>query len=543
MRDVHSNHAVKALVKLELNSRFADVRLNTVGGVLKALFGLIAIAAIYYLYVTIAESIILSFYVYNRESLFLKLAMSIIGYVFAIAGVSSIVKSLFFSGDNELLVRFPVKVMDVFTSKVLVQGVFTFVYITAILLPLMIVYGRVTKAPVSFYGMIPVGIILTWLTVFGVSILFAIPFMRIKTLVKDKYILTLIFSTVVIAALFAIYMIVVKELMKFMQTKGVSFFSDGMMGGIFTASKYFYPFAQISELMEFDNLILSAPIAICVPVLIAVIDFLMVKKYYLKIMLRNLEIEGSSFSKVSNDVVRPHFGSLLKKDFLEIFRSFNYSFQYLAMSLSAPIMAYFSTDLAVTIGQDKIGAVVAPALAIMVILLFVSILVSFAATTVSREGDTFYMTKLSPVPYNLQILAKFTLYMIVSGSIVILSCLAIFLGGFVDVKTFFIVLAICLMFAVGETCMAIKIDLTKPRFPVGEGKEMTGGSVNVFASLLIGLILAVVGGIWAIAGGYIFGAEFAFLILLAVAFVYCLGSCLWCFIGLKKAYAKISPAR
>ncbi|MBO5775963.1 MAG: hypothetical protein J6R35_01170, partial [Clostridia bacterium] len=435
MKDVHSNHAVKALVKLELNSRFADIRLNTVGGVLKAVLGLIAIAAIYYLYVTIAESIILSFYVYNRESLFLKLAMSIIGYVFAIAGVSSIVKSLFFSGDNELLVRFPVKVMDVFTSKVLVQGVFTFVYITAILLPLMIVYGNVTKAPISFYGMIPVGIILTWLTVFGVSILFAIPFMRVKTLVKDKYVLTLIFSTIVIAALFAIYMIVVKELMKFMQTKGVSFFSDGMMGKIFTASTYFYPFAQVSELMEFENLILSAPIAIGLPVVVVIIDFLMVKKYYLKIMLRNLEIEGSSFSKASNDVVRPHFGSLLKKDFLEIFRSFNYSFQYLAMSLSAPIMAYFSTDLAVTIGKDKIGELIAPSLAIMVILLFVSILVSFAATTVSREGDTFYMTKLSPVPYNVQILAKFTLYMIVSGSIVILSCLAIFIGGFVDVKT------------------------------------------------------------------------------------------------------------
>ena len=371
MKDVHSNHAVKALVKLELNSRFADIRLNTVGGVLKAVLGLIAIAAIYYLYVTIAESIILSFYVYNRESLFLKLAMSIIGYVFAIAGVSSIVKSLFFSGDNELLVRFPVKVMDVFTSKVLVQGVFTFVYITAILLPLMIVYGNVTKAPVSFYGMIPVGIILTWLTVFGVSILFAIPFMRVKTLVKDKYVLTLIFSTIVIAALFAIYMIVVKELMKFMQTKGVSFFSDGMMGKIFTASTYFYPFAQVSELMEFENLILSAPIAIGLPVVVVIIDFLMVKKYYLKIMLRNLEIEGSSFSKASNDVVRPHFGSLLKKDFLEIFRSFNYSFQYLAMSLSAPIMAYFSTDLAVTIGKDKIGELIAPSLAIMVILLFV----------------------------------------------------------------------------------------------------------------------------------------------------------------------------
>ncbi|MBO7178652.1 MAG: hypothetical protein J6V69_06090, partial [Clostridia bacterium] len=67
MRDSHSNHAVKALVKLELNSRFAGVRLNSIGGILKALFGLLAIGVIYYLYVTIAENIILSFYVYNRE--------------------------------------------------------------------------------------------------------------------------------------------------------------------------------------------------------------------------------------------------------------------------------------------------------------------------------------------------------------------------------------------------------------------------------------------------------------------------------------------
>ncbi len=543
MRDNNSRHAVGALIRLELNSRFAGIRLNSIGGILKALCGLGAIAIIYYLYVTIAESIILSFYVYNRESLFLKLFVSLIGFVMALGGISSIVKSLFFSGDNELLIRFPVKVMDVFTAKILVQGVVTFIYLVAILLPLMIVYGEVTKQTLNYYLMMPVGIILSYAVVFGISILFAIPFMRVKTLVKDKYIFTLVVSTLTIAVLFAIYMIAVQSLMEFMQTKAVSFFSDGIMGQIFTASTYFYPFAQITELMELKNLAVAIPVAVGVPIVILLIDFLMVKKYYLKIMLRNLEIEGSSFTKYSVDTVRPHFGSLLKKDFLEIFRSFNYSFQYLAMSLSAPVMTYFSTRLAVAIGAQTIGAMIAPALGIMVILLFVAILVSFAATTVSREGDTFYMTKLSPVPYNKQILAKFTLYMIVSGSIVILSSLAVWLGGFVEPITFAIMLAICLLFAVGETCMAIKIDLVKPRFPVGEGREMTSGSPNVFASLVIGLVFALGGGIWAIVGSYIFGEEFTLGILLGVAFLYCLCSALWCFIGLKRAYAKISPAR
>ncbi|MBQ8178703.1 MAG: hypothetical protein IJ033_05910, partial [Clostridia bacterium] len=206
MRDNHSRHAVGALVRLELNSRFAGVRLNSVGGILKALCGLAAIAVVYYLYVTIAESIILSFYVYNRESLFLKLFVSLIGFVMALGGISSIVKSLFFSGDNELLIRFPVKVMDVFTAKVLVQGVMTFIYLVAILLPLMIVYGEVTKQTLSYYLRIPVGIILSYAVVFGISILFAIPFMRVKTLVKDKYIFTLVVSTLTIAVLFAVYM-------------------------------------------------------------------------------------------------------------------------------------------------------------------------------------------------------------------------------------------------------------------------------------------------------------------------------------------------
>ncbi len=543
MKDTTSRHAVGALIRLELNSRTAGIRLNSVGGWIKAFLALVAIGAIYYLYVTIAESIIESFYVYSRESLFLKLFVSLIGFVMAIAGISSIVKSLFFSGDNELLIRFPVKVMDVFTAKVFVQGVFTFVYVLAILLPLMLVYGSVTKQGIGYYLMIPVGILLSYAVVFGVSILFAIPFMRVKTMVKDKFIFTLVVSTLTIAVLFAVYMIAVQSLMEFMQTKAVSFFSDGIMGKIFVASNYFYPFAQITELMEFKNLAVSIPVAIGVPAVILTVDFLMVKKYYLKIMLRNLEIEGSSFTKYTNNLVRPHFGSLLKKDFLEIFRSFNYSFQYLAMSLSAPVMTYFSVRLAVAIGAQTIGEMIAPALGIMVILLFVAILVSFAATTVSREGDTFYMTKLSPVPYEKQILAKFTLYMIVSGSIVILSCLVVFIFKFVDVKIFLIMLATCLLFAVGETCLAIKLDLLKPSFPIGEGREMTSGSPNVFASLLVGLIFAVGGGIWAIVGSYVYGTLFTLGILAGVAFVFCLASCLWCFIGLKKAYAKIAPAR
>jgi len=72
---------------------------------------------------------------------------------------------------------------------------------------------------------------------------------------------------------------------------------------------------------------------------------------------------------------------------------------------------------------------------------------------------------------------------------------------------------------------------------------MTSGSPNVFISLVVGLIFAVIGGIWAIAGGYIFGSLFALGVLFVLAFLYCLCSALWCFIGLKKAYAKISPAR
>ena len=76
-------------------------------------------------------------------------------------------------------------------------------------------------------------------------------------------------------------------------------------------------------------------------------------------------------------------------------------------------------------GQNTVGAAIVPGLTLLVIIIFSSIIVSFASTSISREGNAFYHTKIVPVSYTTQILAKFVLYGAVGTASVVLSTIVV----------------------------------------------------------------------------------------------------------------------
>ena len=130
--------------------------------------------------------------------------------------------------------------------------------------------------------------------------------------------------------------------------------------------------------------------------------FFVTTKCYYGTILKGIESEKESIVKLNKkNKVRSVFGTLLNREFFLIFRSFNYSFQYLAMACAAPVMVYYCNALASAMGTKSVGTTIVPGLTLLVIIIFVTIIVSFASTSISREGNVFYHTKIIPVSFTI----------------------------------------------------------------------------------------------------------------------------------------------
>lgn len=224
---------------------------------------------------------------------------------------------------------------------------------------------------------------------------------------------------------------------------------------------------------------------------------------YYKTILNGIETEKVSFHKKTPNVQRSVFGTLLHREFFLILRSFNYSFQYLAMAIAAPVMVYYCNDLAATMGKDTVGAAIVPGLTLLVIIIFVTIIVSFASTSISREGNAFYHTKIIPVSYTQQILAKLFLYAVVGTGSVVLSCIVVAAafgtdkaGNLLTSMDIGCIFIISEMLVLSLTCLAIWADVKSPTFNVVGDGELVSANKNVAVSLLVGILVAVAYGVF-----------------------------------------------
>lgn len=238
-------------------------------------------------------------------------------------------------------------------------------------------------------------------------------------------------------------------------------------------------------------------------------------------------------------------------------RSFNYSFQYFAMACAAPVMVFFCNRLAATMGTESIGAGIMPGLTLMVIVIFITIIVSFASTCISREGSSFYHTKVIPVSYTNQILVKFILYSL-TGTISVALCCAIS-GGYytsdmgkhlltpLDVGAIF---GIAEMLVISLTCLSMVADIKSPTFNVSGDGELVAANKNVALAMIVGIVVAIAYGLFAMVFsflplpfGYIGGSKMGtiYLVLAIVSIVLLACSLTALFVNLNKRYQKIIP--
>ena len=557
------NFTVWTLFKLDLKSRHGSTKAISTKDHLKRFFNVALSIVLYAVLIAVFYYLTEMFVVKSQLGFeFLVIVTFVALILLTIVGTGNVVKNLYFSGDNELLLRFPVSGKDVLIAKSIYCFVSNLIICFLLLFPFYIIFGALSGMNVGYYFLSIIVMFLISLVPFFVANLIAIPVMQLVNHVKDKFLLILIVLILLLCGGFILYMQLLKEVVQYIENNNINLFSPEVTQNIKAFANGCYPFRFYADVLAYSQVeggagqvFLNLLYIVLIEAAIAVCAYFTTIKCYYKTILYSIETGKTALTTKSKIVLRTQFSALFRREFFLIFRSFNYSFQYLAMAVAAPVMVYYCNDLAVSYGQSTVGSAIVPGLTLMVITLFTTIIVSFASTTVSREGMCFYHTKIIPVSYKNQVLVKLFLYGIVALISTAVSCLVVGLvfgpagKGIMTSLEAFLIFLISAILVVSLTCMSIRVDIKHPTFNVSGDGDLVSANKNVALTIAIGVIVAVLFGLFTMllsiipfqANGqdYSLGGYSKYLILLGVSVIMLVCTTATLFPTLNRDYRKI----
>ena len=409
-------------------------------------------------------------------------------------GISLTTKTLYFSADSDLM-KLPIKGMTIFLSKAAYLYIKEFVFSFLIGMPVFIEYGILSGQGAGFYAILPLIAIIFPLFPFLIALILSVPTMYLVGYLKNKFVVMLLIYISVVAVGFFLYSSALKFILAILQSEdGSSIFSSSIVMGIKTIANYLYIPMLMKNVMQFYRFLPSLFIILVICLTLTVLILFFANKIYLKILLKNSE-ENHSYSRKIKIKQRNISGALFFREFLTIFRSVNYSFQYLTIVITTPLMVYFSNSIASNIGVESLGKGVLPGISVLVLIMFLTMGTSFAATSITREGGNFFHTKIIPVSYTRQVFVKFMLYVIVAIPSVFVSCFVLALSGFLSFLDAFLIALAVILVIVGNIASSITLDIKRPQFMYLDGKEVTQTTKNVNQTLSQGFIIAAITGI------------------------------------------------
>ncbi len=557
------NFTVWTLFKLDLKSRHGSTKAISTKDHLKRFFNIVLSVVLYVVLIAVFYYLTEMFVVKSQLGFeFLVIVTFVALILLTIVGTGNVVKNLYFSGDNELLLRFPVSGKDVLIAKSIYCFVSNLIICFLLLFPFYIIFGALSGMNVGYYFLSIIVMFLISLVPFFVANLIAIPVMQLVNHVKDKFLLILIVLILLLCGGFILYMQLLKEVVQYIENNNINLFSPEVTQNIKAFANGCYPFRFYADVLAYSQVeggagqvFLNLLYIVLIEAAIAVCAYFTTIKCYYKTILYSIETGKTALTTKSKIVLRSQFSALFRREFFLIFRSFNYSFQYLAMAVAAPVMVYYCNDLAVSYGQSTVGSAIVPGLTLMVITLFTTVIVSFASTTVSREGMCFYHTKIIPVSYKNQVLVKLFLYGIVALISTAVSCLVVGLvfgpagKGIMTSLEAFLIFLISAILVVSLTCMSIRVDIKHPTFNVSGDGDLVSANKNVALTIAIGVIVAVLFGLFTMllsiipfqANGqdYSLGGYSKYLILLGVSVIMLICTTATLFPTLNRDYRKI----
>lgn len=396
-----------------------------------------------------------------------------------------------FMDDNDRLIflRLPLRRRNVFLSKFVVIFLHSFVVGAVCIVAINVILA--TMIPLNtqvWLAMVGVCLFMPIASMLLVALLI-VPYILIIEFFADKYLALFISFTLLLAGAFILYSQLLSVVQTLLTTGSIRFmFNEEFVKGLQGIYAYAYPINSMVSIMFESNPLVHWLILIGFS-LVASFIVLQASKVLYRITLYRKQKDSGKPHKARNNKSANVVTSLVKKEFLCVYRDPKHIFSYLSIAMAMPIMVYSSFTLFETLIYNTLGIKVSYALALSVVLLFGVLTNTFCATNVSRDGYGILKLKSLPLRVSRIFGAKVLFCGIVSSLALIASCVLLMATGSIKVYEGFICMAVGLAFTFAQIFVATRIDLNNAKISM-RGMEAEDHSNKTLSKVvLIGIVL------------------------------------------------------
>ncbi len=372
--------------------------------------------------------------------------VSVISLVFGIMLLLSLVtdtiglmKSLYFSKDNTVLLTFPATPSLVFFSKLVTYYVYEFRKSFMFTIPMFIAYGIVKGYSLIFYPWLILMFVLISSIPVLVAALLSIPAMFVYIFLnRVKLLQYLLYSAVGGATVLLVWWLIglIPEDINFIESWGNTYWEIQEFLNNYT--KTFAPVHEFTELIVGRTVGLSSVIfhsgtlknlliLVAIGCGLLAICFLCSKPLFCRMASTPFEFKKKDRIKARRNRQLPPFLSAVKKEFSVGLRSNSFIKLGGVLIVIMPMAIYLLNRLYSAMNTRFLGTQMTVCFNIIVILLMMMMTNIDLASVYSRDGSSSYLNKVQPTPYATLLISKLIFPMLIAliGCVVTINIFAI----------------------------------------------------------------------------------------------------------------------
>lgn len=335
----------------------------------------------------------------------------------------SLVKSLYFSRDNFVLLTLPTTPSIVFTSKLLVHYVNELKKNALFLIPLFIGYGINVNMPFYYYPWMLVMFLLIITLPVLLGALISIPAMYIyQALKKVKVVMyALIIIGVAGIIVLAAYLIsIIPPDINFKETWGTTFFQ--IKGFLNDFQNIMLPFKWLVELMVgkymATNMFSASTAYILLGLigtigLLGVLCFVLSKPLFYDMASKPFEYKKNMNAKIRKEKKLSPFLAVTKKEWVLALRDNTITTLVVELLIVMPLAVALLNSLYNAMNTKFLGTQLTVCFNMFIVLLFMLSANIRMASAYSKDGSSAYLNKLQPSNYGKLLFAKLTVNLVI----------------------------------------------------------------------------------------------------------------------------------
>lgn len=411
------------------------------------------------------------------------------------AGLENMRKTLMEKKYKSLFLRLPVKHQTIFASKLATILISNYILALILIVTINTIFFVSVDLSATFWLMTFFIWLFMPMAAFLIATVLLVPYIKMIDFISNKYTLMFVSITAIIMGAFLIYSGFLEVVQGLLETGSIKFlFNEKFITTLQTLAKWTYPANCFADIALGTNLIVSFAVAIGVALVAIFVVYFVSKSLFYATLYKNENRRHGGKKKVQRTVLSP-LTTLMKKEFICIFREPKNLFSYFAIAASMPVMVYCCYTLFESLITNTIGMQVNFPLATLIVLIFSILTNTFCATNITRDGAAAIKVKMYPVKASTILLAKVLLCGIVSSLAIVISLIVLASSTTLATGDAIVCAIIAIAFSTAQIFIATRMDLNGAKLTSSLSEMQSASNRTIAKVVTLGIVLALVAGI------------------------------------------------